>query len=790
MKLLYLKLRGAIGIQRGTSLDEIEIDFSQLSPGLVAITGRNGSGKTTLIENMHPYRCYVSRSGSLTSQFFLKDSCRQLIFEHDGYEYESLILIDALTGASEAYLRSYHNGYWGIPDCMLSSTDGKLKTYDEAITNLLGSQELFFSSVFSGQKSKGIAQMKPAERRQLFYELLNLDKYDAYCNTAKTGLKAAELQLADLQGSLKANQKSYDLVSIHAEMDGCVNSVTLLGSEILQYENLSKQKTEELSAVVVEQAKLTETTSRNKAIIGDRMGKEKRIIDLNLSIGNAELERSKTAKDYADRIDLQRKLTASKDMIQRKLSEIEALNSNFKAEQEKKAEHEAIVAEQKTKKMEYEKAADLEAAHIKSLKKDIENHERALAFLQKQFKDIEQKNEFVGKTPCAKEIGRVCSLLSDAYDVIDSYESVFKDAAEMKEKIATLTKELAECEKKHGAPISNRTEAFACTHNVDWNMTFVNGAKERIYEINAKLAELNKTNWAQMAKAAEDAENKIAVLQAELTGKIDAIEEKKRGYQTMIEELKSAITNLNSQIVDVNEMSFELNLKQTSLESEINALNEEISTFREELKTVERRMTELESIEAQELKKKSERERISELIAKVQKDIQAYNFLVRAFDKTGIPVLKLENSGIEITNIANGLLDLFENKFRIIFNTTKLSSDKKKQVETFDINILDDAGICEISNKSGGQQVWLETALQLAISLLVRRQGRDIKTAFLDEKDGALDLDNALTYMNMLQKAHELSNVHNTFVITHRAELMDLIPQQISFADGFITVNK
>jgi len=104
MRILKLKLRGAIGIKKGLGVDEVEIDFTQFQPGLIALTGRNGSGKTTIMENLHPYRCMVSRDGSLQNHFFLKDSYRIIDFEIAGKFYKAQINIDALTGGSEAYL--------------------------------------------------------------------------------------------------------------------------------------------------------------------------------------------------------------------------------------------------------------------------------------------------------------------------------------------------------------------------------------------------------------------------------------------------------------------------------------------------------------------------------------------------------------------------------------------------------------------------------------------------------------------------------------------------------------
>jgi exonuclease SbcC len=80
VKIKSLKLRGAIGIWKGLGLDEIEIDFTVFEPGLVTITGKNGNGKSTILENLHPFRTMVSRSGSLESHFYLKDSHRILEF--------------------------------------------------------------------------------------------------------------------------------------------------------------------------------------------------------------------------------------------------------------------------------------------------------------------------------------------------------------------------------------------------------------------------------------------------------------------------------------------------------------------------------------------------------------------------------------------------------------------------------------------------------------------------------------------------------------------------------------
>ena len=100
MKILRVKLRGFIGIQKGLGLDEIELDFNGLA-GLIALEGANGMGKTTLLENLQPFRTLPSRTGTLKSHCYLKDSLKELTFEFNGQVYRTVIKIDAKTTRSD-----------------------------------------------------------------------------------------------------------------------------------------------------------------------------------------------------------------------------------------------------------------------------------------------------------------------------------------------------------------------------------------------------------------------------------------------------------------------------------------------------------------------------------------------------------------------------------------------------------------------------------------------------------------------------------------------------------------
>ncbi len=192
MRPLSLKLRGAIGIRDGLGLDEIEIDFSRFSPGLIAIQGPNGAGKSSILENIHPFPQMATQSGGLSNFFTLRDSYRDFTFSMSGSTYRALILMDAKTGKSEAYL--YRDGQ--------AVNDGKMNTYKQAVEALLGSPDLFFRSIFAAQKAESITSLPPSKRKELFIELLGLSRFELYARYSKEKADTYERSAESLRARL------------------------------------------------------------------------------------------------------------------------------------------------------------------------------------------------------------------------------------------------------------------------------------------------------------------------------------------------------------------------------------------------------------------------------------------------------------------------------------------------------------------------------------------------------------------------------------------------------------
>ncbi len=784
MRILKLKLRGAIGIKKGLGLDEVEIDFTKFGPGLIALTGKNGSGKTSILEQLHPFRQMVSRDGSLQSHFFLKDSYRILAFELNGEIYESKILIDALTGGSEAYL--IQRQAYGEQQFPLN--DGKLTTYDIEIEKLLGTPELFFNSVFSGQKSKGIAELKPADRRKLFYELLNLNSYEVYLEHAKKELRDQEFKLAKVEGELSA-----------IGIENCELRIEQLEAEKTGILKRHEELTEEIGGLEVEISTFEENikefdieirTSEEKLKGNEEIEKRITAISDEIQTGAKELN-SKVMRYNSEIEDNQKLIERNKNLASRK-DEISSMIASRDEAKEKIStlQQEKNSYQTRLNKLQEDYSADLQALNaqeknLNTLRNELQKLELEAEQHEKNLSRMKKDTEIIDVVPCNEATGKSCGFLINAYETKSElaellaenydYDSLF----EVKERSIKKAEDTYEHDKNMYSEkyYVNSKELKDGLKLVDSNIEQF----QKVIEANGN-GDLDK-----MFKDSLEAENNIKLLEQKIDSIRALVNEAVKNLNKEIERLKSEARDLQKKL------DLELPKKITQLKEDLATENLQLQSTRtkKNIRTglVDELKQEFAKVHQEIEAVKQSKERIAileEEKKKIESEIRDWTFLFKAFDKTGIPVLKLENSGIEITTIANELLSLFENKFRIVFETTKLKADKKNIKETFDINIVEEDGVVELANKSGGERVWIETALRLAVSLVVRQQGKNIQTSFADEVDGALDLNNAHIFLQMLINAHNKSGVHNTFFITHRPELLDLIPQQISLSDGYL----
>ncbi len=776
MKINKLLLRGAKGIKKGLGLDEIEIDFSQFKPGIVAFIGKNGSGKTTIMENLHPYRCLVSRDGSLHTHFFLKDSYRVLEFDYKGKSYESRILIDALTGSSEAYLKC--NG--------VALNDGKLTTYDSEIEKILGTQQLFFSSFFSGQQAKGIAQLKPTERKKLFFELLNLDVYEGYLKSAKEKLNSAELELADVEGQIKAlNVDPNDLENLKVELNSHKSNSAGYKMKVEELENRILSTEYQIKTTEYELLQLEESAKKNKELLekisnirSKHADEIQKLIEKRDSIEQELWKLNRETKGMEENI-------KNRPLIEEKLKSIADIECKLKKHKERKEQLRKELDVLQEKENEYQTLYSSKKEEYMKANSKVKEYEIIIKNLKEQQSALILNTKILDNVPCDVLIGQKCRFVSNAYSDKEKLNPLAEKISEYESQISLLNQSTFQMSKQLNELIDNHN-----TNELNALKELLKLEGQEISSLDSELFQLALDDWESQLK-------RIDTFQIKIESNCEKIEMLEKSFEDLVETIETANKNIAIQISEiekeivttVNDLRDEKNGLLKTYSSELIELKNELAHNKDKVLNYEKSITvtaEKITVLNENIKKTTT---LNQKRDKIQKEIIDWNFICKAFDKNGIPVLKLENSAVEITTITNELLQLFESKFRIVFETTKLSADKKKQKETFDINIIEDDGICEISNKSGGQRVWIETAIQQAISYVIRQQGNKIDTAFLDEKDGALDDSAAANYVDMLKKSHEMNGVYNTFFITHRTELLDFIPQHVRLVDGYVEVS-
>ena len=178
MKPLSLRLKGFLGIKAGLGVDDVTIDLSNLPPGIVVLSGPNGSGKSTIIDSLTPFRLMAYRAGATYSPAAFSyyeqcygDAVKDFEFELNGQLYRSLVIIDVDARKQEAYLYRKDGEDW----VTMPGIDGKVNTYDKAIEDLVGSPQLFFTSIFRCQNARALAEYSKGDIKALFVELLNID---------------------------------------------------------------------------------------------------------------------------------------------------------------------------------------------------------------------------------------------------------------------------------------------------------------------------------------------------------------------------------------------------------------------------------------------------------------------------------------------------------------------------------------------------------------------------------------------------------------------------------------
>lgn len=773
MKINNLRLKGFEGIRRGLGLEEININFSDVT-GLVALAGQNGLGKSTVLENLQPYNMLVSRDGALFNHCFRRDSEKELSFTYNGHEYRTLLKIDCQSGKSEGFI--WCDG--------ASMVNGKITEYAKYIKELFGSSNLFLNSVFCGQNADKLSDMTTGELKTLFAEFLRLDRLQEFEATTKECINVLTGKASQIETSLEVLRKRMEgAAAIEDEI------IRLAKLEENQTAYLAQAKTD-LQTAQGKRGMIKEAIARNEVLC-------KQTDELKAIIKGMESNRDQEGREVDAQLDTLRtkyKQLAGEiveaDGILASEASIHALTENKKALDElietitanlDLATESATNAQAAVTAVEKEIAA-LKAtvtlperdAEIVALNASINSAKHHISTFESQLKALDLRDpECTSKT---------CSFIVAALKAQDELPAM-KDALHLAEvakekRVADLMAIAADV----GRAVEEKEELLK---NRRAGLT----EQADIQSEKRKMLATSRRELTQYQNVAEK-QAALAVAKSKKEDRTKALEEnkaqgkaiaeawatKKAGLEGQIDEQRGKLEEILSQVDhDAYEALKKIDFDIDHLQKGIAGAEKAVTETDAQIRKLQSDLSGIAEAEAQFAKIEADK-------ARTMADISEWTYIRNACGKNGIQALEIDGAAPLITGYANNLLSqAFGSLYTVKFRT---QDDEGK--ECLDIvTISEDGEEVLLDNLSGGQKVWILMALRLAMTLLSKeKSGRNFQTAFFDEMDGALDSENAVNFVNLYKSFMGIGHFDTIPFISHKPECRSMADHVLMFEAG------
>jgi exonuclease SbcC len=788
MKPLSLKLKGFKGILAGMGVHEVKMDFTRLPPGIIIFYAPNGSGKTTIMNNMQPYRImpdhvkgiYSADAFSYYDHCYGNDACKDLLWELDGSVYRSLINIDTVKRRQECYLWQQDEAGW-TP----INRDGKTESYDRAVDALLGSPELFFTSLFRGQEARSLSRYTKGTMKDLFVELLGIE------GERTLGDKAGQVHdalVSDLQALTRERRTACELVGEEESQKESHRATTeglnRIRAEIEALENRVRHVQGEITDCVASLAVYKRTEEERTRLVAEVKDRKSRKVDLEqqMSTGEAEYGRKiavatvklQNAKQLAEEAPLLEKKALEKATLESSLHTLKTVETKLSGELDALAEKGTEFAETETEIKEKEKA----------LQKIRLQKGFCIREARKELDDALAKEKKLAGLPCAdnERLASRCRLVADAVVARNSIPVFKRNLADLETNDNGETAVIAEIEKltmAFAGRAAYQDKVNAATRRRTAVQSEITRIETSLQSINEKLAVLPRVRLAQ--ESVPELEEEVKWLACEKAALLEKIKAQVEAAQKQVSIIEGRI---EAMVIDdvLPRKHRELQESLNTLQGEITGKRREEGDSRETLGAVEEKLRSIAAakVKIADLEKQS---------AYLNGEISEWAVLKKAFGMDGIIPLEINDAGPSVAAIANELLLAFGSRYSVRIDTQLATADAKSLKEGFDITVLDASTNEErpLRRLSGGQKTWVEDAVTKALCIFnSRKHGRSFSTIFTDEKDGALDTIKKREYFDMKRNVLRLGGYEKEFCITHTPELLARADAIITIKDGRI----
>lgn len=826
---LHLTLRGFKGIRAGIGLDEVSLDLSNLPEGLIAVFGENGSGKTTILDNLHPYRMMPykmrdSKAGWTPAAFSYygqcegRDAMKELVFEHGGKTYRSLLLIDAEKRKMEAYLYLQDGENWE------PLNDGKTKTYDPLVNEVVGSPTLFFTGPFRAQDARKLSSYTRGEILDIIVELLNIDHIKIQGEKAKAVGDTLQSRQGQIQEKIAALEEELKRVDELAEELKAAQEAH--GSDKVYHEHLVDEEKAARDKIEVLQGELAEHQAQKQRL----QEKKTQLDELSRSRDALEEEWRGTLRELSEEGEriLARHGQAEADIettergaiqarakarerfdkegaeIEAPLSRARKILSGEEQIREKAKEEERITNELAAKK----KDLSFNRTNLEKAREELEKSQRIsgdLRSIERDIESAEQRSAMLGDLDCRGDgsqwVNEACPLLGDAVKAKSSLEDLRQRRQGLQgelEEVASAAGDvgrLSEAIRILEQSIETLEKDLAEAQSFTKLLPELEQAKERVSELEKRKAALQEDLDAD-EKDAEDALAKIRerrqTLETQKSEETDRHNQRCRAaeqrHQERKDDIGEKIATLSGEVADL-----EINLA-TDPETQISQLRNDLTSIqdraRKAAEKVQDNIANMGRIQGQidALKSKADSlESLRDEASRIGEEIVNWRVLQKGCSNDGIIALEIDDAGPSIAAMANDLLSAcYGSRFSVRLETQSAKADGTLK-EDFDITVFDaDTGEEKsITDMSGGQVTWIEDAITRAICLFHQQKVETPHEAhFSDEKDGALDPKRKGEFFAIKRRAMERGGYRREFFISQTPELVEQAEACITLEPG------
>jgi len=791
---LALTLTGFKGIKSGLGRDTVTLDVESLAgeATLVAIAGANGRGKTTVMDNLTPYLVMPSRAGadglgafSYYDHVFLPESQKELVWEHRGRRYKSQ-LVFRINGKRKTEAFLFERGVNGWKPVMLADgtvSDGKVDTYERAVSELLGPPETFFTSVFSAQGKRPLSAYRNGEIKTLLADLLGLDQ------VREQGERAAETARL-LKNGLGVMRQEQTAIAVEiARLSGETAELIDAESAVAHAETVISAAAQALEAARLAEAAVALEASAAAGIEQRRaeLGAER---DRANAFAKAALRR---IDDEAGRLDSRTKLLSQR--IAQRQRQHDEVRSRLIRQRESHRQHGAgagdvlratrrVGLSERVVQLRAERVAVSQAladkadqlhGRVRLLKQQVEGIEREAGQMSLRQADLARRFALVAEVPCAgSDLQGRCRLLGDAREAQALIPSVDAQIVALSERRRAMEAERAAVAEQL-VPLATAAER---RNEAERRLESARARASRLAQLAARQGEVLQSQAALAAIEAELAQlaqtppaetGEEATEQVEITAARDRIASEREGVRVARDE---AIARVDAALAAMP-AAFDGRRVSRSREASAEARRRHQDAERAHLSAV-RRQERRAMVQAQLERARAGQAEVDARAALVESELSGWTLLARCLSNDGVIALDIDDAGPTLASLANDLLLACYGRRFTLEIRTQVATARGDVREGFDIIVHDGQGgePRSVTLLSGGERVWLNEALTRAIALyLAGNAGREYGTLFCDEADGPLDPERKRMFMDMKREVIRLGGYEREFFVSQTPEL-------------------